>query len=367
MIKKEKLRITQNEREIEMIKKLTGDIFQTYGDKIENFQDLVEVFKSSMKHQEKIDDIFGVVSAIEPRIDLSDSESGKTQNLTQKPNKSPKSKPGIFTRKKKGSSANPTPRLAAKTPLNPQISQKSAQPLPFQNYQDNYQKIADTFGLDEKDAQSPGIALHFSDSYQTFLQKIQISKDLKRKRLNQKLQLIDLRKKRQMLERKSLLISHVANMANDEKTGRNKITNENISQLRATLPENYESIKKKEGKLKKLLAFNSKNLTVINSLILRLHLPESECISNAKDSVKGVGSVEDDKGKSLSGFCKKLGKLKDFVRRNLSEEEQRRFFSGAMKSEEMFGLNELKNTMYAADGWDESRPTNSAHESHWFN
>ena len=39
MIKKEKLRITQNEREIDMIKKLTGDIFQTYGDKIENFQD----------------------------------------------------------------------------------------------------------------------------------------------------------------------------------------------------------------------------------------------------------------------------------------------------------------------------------------
>ena len=69
-------------------------------------------------------------------------------------------------------------------------------------------------------------------------------------------------------------------MTQDEKTGRNRITNDNLTFLRESLPKKFEKIKKKEHKLKKVLSFNSKNLTVISSLMTRTGVQEPGYLNN---------------------------------------------------------------------------------------
>lgn len=140
-------------------------------------------------------------------------------------------------------------------------------------------------------------------------------------------------------------------MAQDEKTGRKKIANDNITMLRECLPQKYESIKKKEHKLRKVLSFNSKNLTVINSLMSRTGVTDPFFIKNEFHS-------EGNQIERLHHLRDRLKFILDYVNSNIPTEYRGHLLQGSLDMSKIFSYEEvLKSMLTNPADWSESHKT----------
>ena len=121
-------------------------------------------------------------------------------------------------------------------------------------------------------------------------------------------------------------------MAQDEKTGRSKITSDNITILRECIPKKYESIKKKETKLKKVLSFNSKNLTVINSLVARTGLADNGCHNPDHN-------FEDNQLDRLTHLKDKLREILGFVKSRIPDQHKNELQNGKLDMSKIFSYD----------------------------